>query len=206
VPAFSNDAGGLYSGTARVATSVTGGQIKVKVNGVGEVSKSYTFERIGASLIDTILRTERVYSDAPTIELSVQIRDSERFHTRTTGKVRVDVRSPIFDGGKFRFEIDCTPDNKGICHISVPLSVDNLFAKLATDVVLVVWVGIVADGAPAPALAGQVTAYKGTSISTKTKSDTLVAEVPSRDLYAGDEFDVEIVSHLECTSRLPRCE
>ena len=129
--------------------------------------------------------TNVVYEDGPELSLAFQVRDVHHRVT-TMSSTTVEFQATLV-GSTTITSSSCSPDTQGVCVISLSLP-SNWFGQPG-GVVLVPLLNGVAAGIDTPMF---VLNLQPSIVSNPAFTNHIIVEVPSRDIVAGETFDIDV--------------
>ena len=189
---------GAYTGSAKVATgSVNSATVFVRsAPHLKRMSGLLGSVLPAASSANGILRTQIIYVDQPSVDMSFQLRAVDTHSTRTQ-PVPVEVKATLTTNGKEyeeKNQVNCGGPASGVC--AATLSVKPMFQHLTGNSDEEATVHYRIKGDQAWQKLGTVVLKRPAAKLSTTVVDTVYARLPSKPLFALNTFRVEIRSRF----------
>lgn len=216
---------GDWSGSMLIVSSVVDGKFKIASppSGMSSSSSSFVSSLVEAETASGILRSAvtgdprsvsvlagGMYKDQHNVELTIQVRNNEIFSHRTApAGISVivspsgDIRTGAASNGNaatavapapYYYHANCPTRASGICHLDVHLPA-SFYGALVDGELLNVKYSLDSAISQPPVELGHVPSWTPHLLGDDAL-ETLYAVLPSRDLYPGDVFTVEIRSRF----------
>ena len=189
---------GTYSTETNLASGLPGGEVTVSVRGAPELSVTSPLcdcDLPPAVTVAGVLHTKSVYCDEPSIDMSFQVSTSDTLSTKTD-TAKVDVMVSPRQGQRITpltETLTCAGGSaSGVCRVS--FSVESACARLRQDEDLVIKYKLASSGASEWASLEGARLHQPAAKINATTVDTVYAVVPSKPVYPGRTFVLEIRS------------
>jgi hypothetical protein len=201
----------VYKTSALLVTHLVNAEVQVSLGGFSAKSPKLTSAVHAATMVSGVLRSLVVRHDesdcfpsqsgcggSPTVAASFQLREGVTFSTNVPDSKLTVVVTPS-KGGVTPISKAFTCKGKSICHVSIPLPKTNFLDKLqggeqSLQISYILGEKPVGNPIATGKLANDVTWIPPPGTISSNVKDTVYTVLPSRDLYAGDQFTIEVRS------------
>ena len=192
---------GKFQTQGLLATGSRDAVFSVHCKGVGAVlSGKLAHQRSPAVHVEGILHDKKKYHDQPKIGVSFQVRNAETYSTNTAA-VNVEVRISATSTKNLAagtVKIRCGGKPPGICHAKIepkPADDGGFYDKLKDKEELLVEYKV--EKADKFGSLGKIVVHKPPAAVIAAHINTVYSVAPSRALYPGEVFDMEIRSRFK---------
>jgi hypothetical protein len=205
-PWLERSSDGKYTTSMLLATGVVGGSVAVAPRAPSAALPTVKSQPVACAAAAVglaahgLLRSTTVYYDQPSVDVTLQIYDTETFAVTTMGTSVTVYLKPKAGSNLEEQSATGVCNGKvrgGICHLSVPIDAKVFTSISAPAEFAVEYLLAKGKSGERKAVAGKVYVLPKPTELADTVVNTVYTVVPSRPLFAGDVFELEVRSRFQ---------